>query len=114
MTAPLSIAPRTPSLPAGEAHDQPPRHAEQPPADDVALRKGGGPRLRGDDLAPAVLVRLDEELDLRLLLVLACLSEPDSANAFRAACSPANRTTSMFSAASARLPAGRPPGWASL
>ena len=73
MSSPLSMAPRTPLFAGGEAHDQPPGDAEQPPAEDVALREGGGSGLGGDDATPSVLVRLDEQLDLRLLPVFVLL-----------------------------------------
>ena len=70
MTSPLSMAPRTPPSPAAKPTMSPHARPNSPQLIDVALRKGGAPRGGVDDPAPAVLVRLDDQLDLRRLLVL--------------------------------------------
>ena len=98
MSSPLSMAPRTPSSPAAKPTMKPHATPNSPQPRVSLFAKAAVPVLGAIDPAPAVLVRLDEQLDLRLLLVLVLL-DPDSAKACRAACSPANRTSSMFSAA---------------
>ena len=101
MTAPLSIDAEDPFVARGEAHDQPPGHAEQPPADDVVFAKAAVPVFGA--------ITLRRPCSFASMKSSTCGSfwslEPDSAKACRAACSPANRTRSMLSAASCAAPA---------
>ena len=94
--------PRTPPLPAKPT--MAPRQAEEPPADRARFREGGGSCGGVDDPASAVLVRLNDQLDLQGLVVLVP-GRPDLARACRAACS---RRTGP-AACSARQPGPRQP-----